>query len=102
PFEAASPTALIFQHVYEAPRPLTQLVSDLPAGLVAMVAKLMARSPDARHADAATVLADVRAIREGRALPSGAETELRENPQVFLAVPDARERHTVIIQAPKF
>jgi serine/threonine protein kinase/WD40 repeat protein len=102
PFEATSPTALIFQHVYEPPRPLTDLVPDLPSSLVAMVAKLLAKAPDARHATAAAVLSDVRAIREGRPLPSGAELELRNNPQAFMAVPEARERRTLIIQAPRF
>ena len=102
PFEAASPTALIFQHVYEPPRPLTDLVQDLPSNLVAMVAKLLAKSPEARHADASAVLADVRAVREGRALPSGAEMELRNNPQVFLAVPEVRQHRSMVITAPKF
>ena len=66
PFQADSPTAMIFQHVYEEPTPLGQLVLQLPLGLEAIVGKLMAKAPQDRYQTAAEVLVDVRALRAGR------------------------------------
>src|SRR3990172_4166442 len=40
PFEADSATAMIFQHVYERPRPLGEAAPGVPAGLSAVVEKL--------------------------------------------------------------
>lgn len=65
PFEANSPTAMIFLHAYEAPPPLAN-VSGIPEPLAAVVHKLLEKSPLARYQTAGAVLADLRAFREGR------------------------------------
>lgn len=88
PFEADSPTAMIFQHVYEQPKPLHEVATQVPAALCAVVHKLMAKSPDQRHQTADEVLADLRALRTAHpaAKPAAA----------------AGRRQTVIIEAPRF
>jgi WD40 repeat protein len=103
PFTADSPTALIFQHVYERPRPLTEVAPETPPALAAVVAKLLAKSPADRHADAQGVLADLAAVRAGRPLPSGADAALARDAGVF-ARPSvgAGPPRTVIVTAPQF
>ncbi len=73
PFEADSPTAMIFQHVYEQPPPLGEMATDIPAPLAAIVEKLMAKAPADRHQNADAVLDDLRAFRAGQPLPSDAD-----------------------------
>lgn len=73
PFEGDSPTALIFQHVYEAPPELGTLAPGIPPALGSIVCKLLAKSADDRHQTAEEVLADLRALRAGEPLPSGAD-----------------------------
>ncbi len=102
PFEANSPTALIFQHVYERPRPLTEAAPEVPASLAAVVAKLMAKAPEDRHASAEAVRADLQAVREGRSLPSGADTALVRDPGVYGRPVTGGPPRTLIIEAPQF
>jgi len=94
PFEADSPTAMIFQHVYEPPKPLKQAASDVPDRLCNVVHKLLAKSPDDRHQSAEDVLADLRAFRAGKLLPSvaGAAAVAADRP--------ADRPRTMIIEAP--
>ena len=104
PFSADSPTAMIFQHAYEPAPPLTNVVAEVPAVLAAVVAKLMAKSREMRHASAEGALADIQAIRSGRPLPSGADVELAANPRAFLVVNPIIDRNatTLVIHAPQF
>ena len=55
PFEASNPVELVMMHVSSPPPPLTR--RGLPAGLTAVVMKLLAKSRDDRYADALEVLA---------------------------------------------
>jgi WD40 repeat protein/serine/threonine protein kinase len=74
PFQADSPTALVFQHVYETAPRLAEIAPQVPERLVKIVERLLAKSPADRHQSAAELLADLRAVRvSGRAaLPSDA------------------------------
>jgi|GEM_PF-1104419 len=94
PFEADNPTALIFQHVYEPPPPLTGIAPHVPAPLAAVVEKLLAKSPADRYQDIDELLRDLQAVRTGAALPSGAD-----RPKSSPAQP--RERPSLVIQAPR-
>ncbi len=67
PFEADTPTAMIFQHVYETPPKLTTLVPELPVDISVLVAKLLSKSPEDRYADAAQAIADIIAHVSGKA-----------------------------------
>jgi formylglycine-generating enzyme required for sulfatase activity/serine/threonine protein kinase len=66
PFTADTPTAMIFQHAYEEPFPLTKAAPDVPQPLVEIIARMMAKDPAERYDSCAAVLADLRAFREGR------------------------------------
>jgi serine/threonine protein kinase/WD40 repeat protein len=89
PFQADSATALIFQHVYEAPPQLSQFVPGIPNAIAAVITKLLAKSPADRYATAAEVLADLKAFQKGLPLPSGADAP-------------TLERKTAIVAAPRF
>jgi serine/threonine protein kinase/WD40 repeat protein len=89
PFEADSPTALIFKHVYEQPAPLTATAPQVPEALVSVIEKLLAKSPADRHQTAEEVLADLRAFRAGQPLPSRrAGPQYRQTTIVGLAALD--------------
>ena len=82
PFTADTPTAMIFQHAYEEPFPLTKAAPDVPQPLVEIIARMMAKDPAERYDSCAAVLADLRAFREGRPVetwdglnPSGNDVE---------------------------
>jgi WD40 repeat protein len=68
PFEAETPTAMMFQHAYEKPQPLARWVPDLPQPIIQITSRMMAKGPDERYATCEDVLADIAAYREGRAL----------------------------------
>jgi formylglycine-generating enzyme required for sulfatase activity len=72
PFEAETPTAMMFQHAYEEPFPLAEAAPELPQPIVDIIERMMAKDPDARNASCTAVRADVRAFCEGRALSSRA------------------------------
>ncbi len=73
PFIADSPTGLIFQHVYERPAALPELVREVTHPLWAIIARLLAKSPEARYDSARSVREDLKALRQNRPLPSGTE-----------------------------
>jgi len=111
PFEADSPTAMIFQHVYEEPRPLSERDSAIPGPFCRIVAKLMAKPPSQRYQSADELRADLTAFRLGQPLPSGADIttpgEVSAGDHVVAAADmnaasDIPSRHTVLIEAPQF
>lgn len=101
PFVADSPTAMIFQHVYETPPPLKEAAPEVPAVIAAIVEKLMAKDPSDRYGSASEILLDLRAYRENNPLPSGADVvTLDEGDSGIVALDD--RPGTVIIEAPSF
>jgi len=96
PFEADSPTAMIFQHVYEEPKPLKKAAPDVPGTLCTVIHKLLAKSADNRHQTAEDVLADLRAFRTGQPLPSTGTVS-----DASPIAPAARPQ-TQIIETPRF
>ena len=76
PFKAETPTAMIFQHAYEAPFPLAQAAPDLPKPLIEIIARMMAKEPAQRYESCAAVLSDLRALKEGRPLKRAADSEI--------------------------
>ncbi len=68
PFEAETPTAMIFQHAYEDPKPLTELAPDVPQPIVYVIARMMAKAPDDRYRSCHELLADLEAYRRGESI----------------------------------
>ncbi|MCH7987912.1 MAG: protein kinase, partial [Planctomycetes bacterium] len=101
PFEADTPTAMIFQHVYENPRPLGQVVPGLSPVLVSIVEKLMAKSPGDRYQNPEEVLKEIRIFRAGEIVPS--EEKHAQQKQSFSDDSgQSPHRQTSIIHAPRF
>ncbi|MBI1373664.1 MAG: protein kinase [Phycisphaera sp.] len=66
PFNADTPTAMIFLHAYEAPPPIERFVPDLPDAWRRVIDRLMQKAPDDRYPSARALLADLHALRDGR------------------------------------
>jgi len=49
PFTADTPAALIFQHVYESPKPPKQIDPRIPDTVAAVIDRALAKNPDARY-----------------------------------------------------
>ncbi len=49
PFEADTPTAMIFQHAYEEPCPLKEVAPDVPPPIATIVARLIVKDPQNRY-----------------------------------------------------
>lgn len=60
PFSGESLASILFQHAYEAPRPLAQVAPEVPAELSAIVARLLRKNPDSRYQSASEVLRELR------------------------------------------
>ncbi len=56
PFEGESAYAVILAHMHQRPRPLTELRPEVPAGVWAVVAKMMAKQPRDRYLTPAEVM----------------------------------------------
>ena len=68
PFIADTPTALMFQHVYEQPRPLSEVAPQVANQLAAIVDKLLQKNPADRYQSARDVLTDLAAFRKEQPL----------------------------------
>jgi len=60
PFTGDTPVAIAYKHVQEPPPRPSSLISGLPAGLEAIIGKLMAKHPDNRYRSAEDLRADLR------------------------------------------
>lgn len=65
PFDAKSPQALLAAHVTVAPRPLSNLRSDVPPALTAVIMRCLAKDPADRPQTAAELAVELRAITSG-------------------------------------
>ncbi len=64
PTGAETPTGVLFERAYAAPRPLTEIAPDVPEPVARIVARLMAKDPADRYASCAEALLDVAAATE--------------------------------------
>ncbi len=73
PFSGENPVSIAYKQVHEQPRPLRELVLDVPVAFEAIVAKLMAKNPGSRYQSADELRDDLRKFRDG--LAPGALTQ---------------------------
>ncbi|MCC6737539.1 MAG: protein kinase [Planctomycetia bacterium] len=66
PFEGEGPMILMEQHMHERPRPPSAVNPDIPAGVSAVVMKMLAKRPEDRYQDADELLADLERVESGR------------------------------------
>jgi serine/threonine-protein kinase len=62
PFIGESAVAVAVQHLQDDPEPLAGVRTDLPQPLCEVVHRMMAKDPDARYPDAASIMLDVRKL----------------------------------------
>lgn len=84
PFQADSPTSMIFQHAYEIPPPLTEIVPDVPAGVAQIVHRLLLKAPNARYQTAGELLADLNRVQTGAPLPHSVAAASRPTSVIYL------------------
>jgi serine/threonine-protein kinase len=77
PFQATSTPAMLMKHVSEAPPPLASLRPDLPAELVAIVERALAKKPADRWPDARALRDAIAAVERGEAPALGSAPPAR-------------------------
>jgi len=75
PFEGPHLAGLIQQLVFADPAPLSQLRAEIPVGLEALVARALAKRPEDRFPDMATLAAELRALEVADETESGAGSD---------------------------
>ena len=66
PFAGDSPLAIAYKHVQDAPEPPSAHISDLPAGLEAIIMKLLSKRPEDRYSSAEDLRADLNRYLAGQ------------------------------------
>ncbi len=74
PFDAPSPTATMTAQLTRTPESLAILRADVPPKLASLVSRLLAKNPEDRPADAATVLAELEGIGGSMLIDAHRET----------------------------
>lgn len=64
PFEACAFMELLFKHREEEPQPVARLRAGVPAGVQAIISKLLAKRPDDRYQTPAELVVALKALRE--------------------------------------
>ncbi len=80
PYTSSDPMSLMYKHVHEAPPPLTQHRANLPANLMAVVEKAMAKQPQNRYQNVSEFVA---ALNNQRAITPSPK---RAVPTTLLAI----------------
>lgn len=89
PFAAVNPIKTILNHVNEAPIPLSKLKHDfgIPADLEKVILHCLEKDPTARYGSADTLLADLRAVRDGKKISLKAQKKNNKGgSKVFLSL----------------
>ncbi len=79
PFLGESPVAIAYKHVQEAPPRPTSINPAVPKTLEAVIARLLAKSPNQRYASAEDLRADLRRFLEGAPLAGTAAAPISNN-----------------------
>ena len=99
PFTGDSPTALIFQHVYEMPPDLASISPDVPAPLATIVGRLLAKSPADRYQNVESLLKDLRAVHPRPAIAASASSQ-DARPSSNGEIPKTMKEATWVVPAP--
>ncbi|HWB10909.1 MAG TPA: protein kinase [Pirellulales bacterium] len=87
PFQADSATAMIFQHAYEPPRPLVEVLPDVPPDLARIVERLLRKPATERYQTARELIADLESVRQ-RHTDGGQPSALRRATSQVLKAPE--------------
>jgi eukaryotic-like serine/threonine-protein kinase len=65
PFEAETPVGVAMRHVHESPPPAKEINPDVPAGMDALVMRLLAKKHEDRYGSAFELVEDLRRAQQG-------------------------------------
>jgi serine/threonine protein kinase len=85
--ESGDLVAMMFSHVNDRPRPPRQLNPLIPPSLDRIIVRLLDKDPARRYADAAALIADLRAVRQQLARPT-ARPEKSKSHETAVPEPD--------------
>ncbi len=77
-FKGDSHAAVIYAHVHHAPQPPHQIDSGLPPAVSSVIGRMVAKSPKDRYQSHQELVADLEALREGRALVKATESTAKK------------------------
>ncbi len=80
PFQADTPTAVIYQHIYETPKPIRELNPSVSESLEAIAMKLIEKKPNQRYLDPTALLADLDAYEVGAQVTASTSTPTPPQP----------------------
>jgi serine/threonine-protein kinase len=86
PFDGANFENLRYRIVAENPRPLRELIPEVPGELDRIVSKAMAKEPTARYTTAADMASDLSALRSRLGAVATADPEVARGPRVGSSV----------------
>jgi len=90
PFDGENPVAIALKHVHEFPTKPGELNPDIPEELQTIIAKAMAKSPEARYQSAAEMRNDIMRLMEGMpimaTIPNEQETVIMAPPSKTMRV----------------
>ncbi len=76
PFDGESVPVILSRVLHAMPEPPSRVMPDVPAAVDAVVARAMAKDPEARYAGAGSLAEDLEALLDGRAVPAAAAEPL--------------------------
>ncbi len=94
-FTGADTGALLDAVLHDDPLPRLERFTDLPPALHSICARLLAKNPDERYPDAATLIADLEAFRAARGVETGAAAL-----NTYLDDPEAYRREARLLTEP--
>lgn len=96
PFSGESPVAVAYQHVQEAPEPLSRLNPNVPPGLEAIIGKAMAKRPDDRYQSAAEMVEDIDRLLAGQVPLASPQNEAPTRMMTGATPPPPTSRETAV------
>ncbi len=100
PFSGDTVAALTYQIAHQKPRPLGELVKDVPATLTDIVDRLLAKDPAARFQSAQELLHALKPVREGHVPPATTPLNWRRIIPALMVVPALVVLVVVLLRSP--
>lgn len=98
PFRGTSPFDVAIQHVQNEPTPLGQIRPDLPAELLAMVHKMMAKKPEDRYQSAREIVKEIGRLRDAMVGATSASSTV-PNPVITVGPSPPRPGDSILTQS---
>jgi hypothetical protein len=101
PFEGDTPVAVLLKHVHEPLPSVRDRRPEVPAGVAAVIEKMMSKRPEDRYQSYADLLADIDRVKRGLAVESAPTVASRALPPPGVALSE-EEKHSPLSAAAIF